>query len=128
MQRVASRIVVCSMQNTSKIQTFTDLNAWKEGHKLVLMIYELSKELPTKETYILISQMLRAVVSVTSNIAEGFTRHTLKEKIQFYYMSQASLTELKNQLIICRDVNYIKLDKFDEFWKQTIIVHKLIQV
>ena len=68
---------------TKKITNFTDLYAWKESHKLVLSIYKLVKHFPKRENFILVSQILRAVISVSSNIAEGFSRRTRKEKIQF---------------------------------------------
>lgn len=110
----------------NKIKTFTDLNTWKEGHKLVLQIYKITKTFPKTETFALVDQILRAVVSITSNIAEGFGRRGIKEKTQFYYMAQASLTEVQNQLIIARDVNYINEKAFNDLWIQTIIVHKLL--
>jgi four helix bundle protein len=110
----------------NKIQTFRDLNTWKEGHKLVLQIYKITKDFPKKETFALTDQILRAVVSITSNIAEGFGRRGMKEKIQFYYLAQSSLTEVQNQLIIARDVGYIDEKLFDELWIQTITVHKLL--
>lgn len=109
-----------------KIKNFTDLNAWKEGHKLVLLIYKAVKVFPSKEQFILVSQILRAVISITSNIAEGFGRRGIKEKIRFYSMSQGSLRELQNQLIIAKDIGYISDKKFNEFWNQTIVVHKLL--
>ena len=55
-----------------KIETFTDLNAWKEAHNLVLLVYELTKKFPTTEKFGLTNQIRRAAVSITSNIAEGF--------------------------------------------------------
>lgn len=109
-----------------KIKNFTDLNAWKEAHKLVLQIYSLVRKFPIKEQYVLTSQLLRAVISITSNLAEGFGRHSLKEKIQFYYLAQSSLTEVQNQLIIARDVGYLDYKEFDKIWSRTIVVHKLI--
>ncbi len=54
---------------SGKIRTFTDLNAYKEAHKLVLMIYKITKDFPKEERYGLIDQMRRAAVSITSNIA-----------------------------------------------------------
>ncbi len=110
----------------NKIKSFTDLNAWKEGHRFVLQIYQVVKSFPKTETYALIDQMLRAVVSITCNIAEGFGRKGIKEKIQFYYMSQASLVEVQNQLIIAKDVGYINIELFNDLWDQTIVVHKLL--
>jgi len=110
----------------SKILSFTDLNAWKEGHKLVLSVYKVTSSFPANEKFGLVSQMNRAVISITSNIAEGFTRIGVKDKINFYYMAKASLTELQNQLIVCKDLLYVNSENFSQNWNQTIIVHKLI--
>jgi four helix bundle protein len=89
------------------IQKFTDLTTWKASHEAVLSIYDLTKKFPKDELFGLISQMRRAAVSITSNIAEGFGRHTFKDKVHFYYQARGSLIELRNQLIIARDVSYI---------------------
>ena len=67
--------------DTNKITTFEDLNTWKEGHKLALLIYKITDEFPSKENFALTDQMRRAAVSITSNVAEGFTRQGVKEKI-----------------------------------------------
>jgi len=109
-----------------KIKSFTDLIAWKEGHKLVLMIYEIIKSFPKSEIFSLTNQMQRAVVSITSNIAEGFSRNSNLEKKQFYYLSKGSLTEIQNQLLIARDVGYLPKEKFNEIALQTVTVGKLI--
>ena len=109
-----------------KIKSFTDLNTWKEGHKLVLMVYKTSEEFPQKEIFGLISQMKRCVVSITSNVAEGFSRNTIKDKYQFYSVAQGSLAELQNQLLIARDVGYLKDGEFQKIAQQTIVVNKLI--
>jgi len=105
------------MNEAGKIKFFTDLDTWKEAHKLVLNIYRLVEKFPKKEQFILNSQIIRAVISITSNLAEGFGRRGIKEKIQFYYLAQSSLTE---------DVYYINNIEFNKVWDQTIIVHKLI--
>lgn len=109
-----------------KIKSFTDLHAWQEAHKLVLKIYKITKDFPKEEIFGLISQMRRAAISITSNIAEGFSRNTSKDKYQFYSVAEGSLTELQNQLIATRDLGYLPNDKFQECGKQTMIVHKLI--
>jgi four helix bundle protein len=113
------------MEN-AKIKSFTDLNAWKFGHLLVLDIYKITKKFPIEERYGLISQMQRAGVSITSNIAEGFSRNTNKDKFQFYCMAHGSLTELQNQLLISRDLKYLDKNNFDLIAQQTIVVGKLI--
>jgi len=112
---------------SSKIKTFTDLKAWKEGHKLVLEIYKITKNFPTEEKFVLGNQMQRAVISITSNIAEGFGRQTYKEKLRFYYITQGSLTEIKNQLIIAKDLGYLNKEEFDKIAIQANESHKLLQ-
>ncbi len=110
-----------------KIQSFTDLNVWKEGHKLVVMIYKITSHFPKEETYSLIDQMRRASSSITANIAEGFGRHTYKEKLQFYYQSQGSLTELKNFILIAKDVDYLTGNDFNDLVEQSNLTHQLLQ-
>jgi four helix bundle protein len=109
-----------------KIRSFTDLDAWKEGHKLVLMTYKITKSFPKEEIFSLVNQMHRCVVSITSNIAEGFSRKSAKEKEQFYAISRGSLTELQNQLLISRDVGYIGNETFQEIANQTVKVQKIL--
>ena len=111
----------------STIKDFKDLFVWQEGHKLVLLVYKNIKNFPKEETYGLSSQMTRAVVSVTSNIAEGFGRQGYKEKTQFYYLAQCSLIELKKQLEVAKDVGYINEKEYKNIYEQSNIVHRLLQ-
>lgn len=115
-----------NLQITNKIRSFTDLIVWKEAHKLVLMVYKITKIFPKEELYSLADQMKRCSVSITSNIAEGFSRQGKKEKNQFYFIAKGSLTELQNQLLVAKDVNYTNAANFKEIANQTIIVHKLL--
>lgn len=108
------------------IKDFTDLNVWKEGHSLVLAIYKLCKNFPKEELFALSSQMKRSAVSVTSNIAEGFGRKSYKEKVQFYYLSNGSLVELKNQLIVAKDIGYIDEKLFQETLRQLVLTQKIL--
>ncbi len=112
--------------NNEKIKSFTDLDAWKEAHKLVLMIYESTKKFPKEELFGLTNQLRRAVISISSNIAEGFSRKTSKDKMHFYSMSLGSLTEVQNQLLVARDVLYLLKEDFNKIAQQTIRVSKLI--
>ena len=112
--------------NTTKIKSFTDLNAWKEAHELVLYVYQLTKNFPKEEQFGLTNQIRRAIVSVTSNIAEGFSRNSYKEKSQFYSIALGSVTEAQNQLLIARDLGYITKDVFLIAADKTIIVNKLL--
>ena len=112
--------------NNDKIKTFKDLRAWQDGHRLVLFIYKLTENFPKNETYSLTDQIRRSVVSITSNIAEGFSRQSHKERLRFYLISKGSITELENQILIARDINYINSSQYDEILKQIITVHKLL--
>jgi len=111
---------------SAKIKNFSDLITYKEAHKLVLTIYKITKHFPNEERYGLIDQMRRAVVSITSNIAEGFSRNTTKDKYQFYTLAQGSLTELQSQLLISRDLSYLTKEDFNHIANQTVTVNKLI--
>ena len=108
------------------IKSFTDLNTWKEAHSLVLTIYKLTKLFPNDELFCLTNQIRRAVISITSNIAEGFSRNSYKEKVQFYSISLGSLTEVQNQLIIARDLEYISKEEFTTIANLTVVVSKLL--
>ena len=108
------------------IKSFTDLDAWKEGHKLVLMIYEITKNFPKEEVFGLASQLREVVVSITSNIAEGFSRQSYKDKLHFYSMALGSLTEVQNQTLISRDLKYIQQQVFKKTAEQTIKVSKIL--
>jgi four helix bundle protein len=107
------------------IKSFDNLEVWKEGHKLVIQIYKATKGFPKEELFGLTNQIRRASVSITSNIAEGFSRGSFKEKVQFYCIALGSLTETQNQLIIARDIGYLLSEDFNKIYSQTILVNKL---
>lgn len=108
------------------ISKFTDLVAWKEAHRLVLLTYKLIKLFPNNEEYALKDQIRRCAVSISANIAEGFSRQSKKEKINFYYISKGSLTELENHFLIAKDLNYLNTDNFNKFDNQLNIVGRLL--
>lgn len=112
--------------NDKKIQSFTQLTTWQQGHAFVLQIYEVSTNFPKSELYGLVDQMRRSAVSITSNIAEGFSRQSRKEKVQFYFLSLGSLTELENLLLISRDLHYINQTVFKTLADQAVKVQKLL--
>jgi len=105
-----------------KIQSFKDPGTWKEGHKLVLMVYKITRTFPKDELFALTNQMIRAVVSVTSNIAEGFGRSSYKDKNHFYQMALGSIIEIQNQLMIAKDVQYIGASDFEKINDQAVKV------
>lgn len=107
-----------------KAVKFTDLEVWRNGHELVVSIYKITELWPKPEQFGLTSQIRRAAVSITSNIAEGFSRATRSDKKHFYTMAHGSLTEVQNQLLIARDIEYLKPVDFDKLAGKSVIVHK----
>ena len=86
---------------------YENLDVWKKSIILVTNVYQLVKLLPKEETYALSDQIRRSAVSVPSNIAEGSSRNSKKEFVQFLYISLGSLCELETQLLIAKNVGYI---------------------
>ena len=109
-----------------KIHLFSDLNAWKEAYELVILVYRLTDKFPAKENYALTGQMRRSVVSISSNIAEGFSRRGKREKILFYSTSLGSLTELQSQVLIAKGVGYLSGEDVAAINERLTVVHKLI--
>ncbi|MBN2744928.1 MAG: four helix bundle protein [Marinilabiliaceae bacterium] len=87
--------------------SFERLEVWKRSRVLVKDVYGLTKGFPLDERYGLTNQIRRAIISVSSNIAEGSTRQTEKEKGRFYEIAYGSLVEVLNQLIIANDLDYL---------------------
>jgi len=102
-----------------KINKFTDLEVWKEAHKLTLVIYQITNNFPKSELYGLTSQLRRAAVSIESCIAEGFSRYHYKDRLRFYYDARGSISEVQSQLITARDLKFIKEKQFDDIFNQT---------
>jgi four helix bundle protein len=91
-----------------KAKTFTDLIVWRKSHELVLNIYRLSSTFPKSEQFALTSQLRRAAVSIPANIAEGFIKRGIKDKIRYFNISQGSLEEVKYYLILSKDLGYVE--------------------
>jgi len=87
--------------------SFEKLNVWQNSRLLVMEIYSLAKSLPSDERFGLCSQIQRAAVSVSSNIAEGASRTGNKDQGHFYQTAYASMMEVLCQIILCLDLSYI---------------------
>jgi four helix bundle protein len=93
-----------------KLSHFRQLEVWQEAHKLVLSVYQVTRGFPREERFGLVAQMRRAAVSIPANIAEGFKRRGIRDKIRFYNISEGSLEELKYFIILSSDLGYISSD------------------
>ena len=96
-----------------KLRTYKDLIAWKKSYELCFKIHKISRCFPRSEQFGLTSQLKRSALSIPSNIAEGYTRHSTQDYIRFLYIAYSSLAELETQLLLAKDLGYIESDIFD---------------
>jgi four helix bundle protein len=82
------------------------VQVWQKAHAWVLGVYRLTEKFPKHELFGLTSQLRRAAVSVPANIAEGFRRASIPEKLRFYNIAQGSLEECRYYLILANDLEY----------------------
>ena len=108
------------------IKSFEDLDVWKIGREVRTKIYSLINALPNTENYNLKSQMRRAAISVTANIAEGYGRFHYQENIQFLRVARGSLYELKDHLIACFDLKYITQKDYHDLEEKILLNIRLI--
>lgn len=94
---------------------YKKIKAWQLSHKLVLLIYKLTKGFPKEEMYGLTSQLRRAGVSVASNIVEGANKKSKKEYFKFLYDAKASLREVEYQMALSNELGFIEEKDFKEF-------------
>lgn len=90
-----------------KVKDFRDLGVWKLGKEIVVDVYQATTGFPKEEMFGLVGQMRRAVVSIPSNIAEGFNRQHNKEYRQFLYIALGSCAELETQLEVSCDLGFL---------------------
>ena len=97
-----------------KSKSYRDLVVWQKSIALVTETYRITETFPRQEAYGLISQMQRSAISIPSNIAEGSSRHTKKDFMQFLHIALGSATELETQIIIARNLGYIHEQKYEQ--------------
>ena len=98
--------------------SFEKLEVWKESMKLVKMIYDVTKSFPISEKYGLTSQLRRATVSISSNLAEGTSRISNKDKAHFTTLSFSSAMEVLNQILIAKELEFLSEEKYLEIRKK----------
>ena len=89
-----------------KTKQFQELEVWKKAHQFVLGVYKYTTNFPKEERYGLVSQFRRSAVSIPANIAEGYAKYGLKDKVRFYNIAQGSLEECRYYLILSSDLDY----------------------
>ncbi|RCW36097.1 four helix bundle protein [Marinilabilia salmonicolor] len=109
-----------------KFNSFKDLLVWQKSMNLTVAAYSSIKKLPQIENFGLISQMQRSVVSVPSNIAEGYGRNQTRDFIRFLQISMGSLYELQTQMEICYRLAYIEKKEYDNFDHDSVEIAKML--
>lgn len=107
------------------MKTHKDLTVWQKAMELVMEVYKATQMFPREEIFGLTSQMRRAVVSIPSNIAEGYGRLHQRETENFLSIALGSACELETQLILSKDLGYISLDEVEQL---TIEVQNIIKM
>lgn len=94
-------------------QNFKEVFAWQKAHELVVMVYETTKQYPSFERFGLCSQFQRAAVSIPANIAEGYRRDGMNDKLRFLNIAQGSLEECRYYILLSKDLQYISIETYD---------------
>ncbi len=108
------------------METHKDLIVWQQSVELVSSIYLMTKSFPHDEMFGLTSQIRRAIVSVPSNIAEGYARGTEKEKLHFLRIASGSLSETETQLLLSLKLGYIDQTRYGELSAELTSVWRLL--
>ena len=109
-----------------RIKNFKDLNVWQKSMDLVVEIYRLIESLPNIENNALSNQMRRAAVSIPSNIAEGYSRYSDNELVQYLYIAKGSAAELETQLLIAERLGYFSKEEITNGVNLCIDTQKMI--
>jgi len=110
----------------AKIEQFEDIEAWQKARILANDIYGITADGPFGRDFGLRDQIRRAAISILSNIAEGFERGGNKEFIQFLYIAKGSCGEVRAQLYIARDQQYITEKQFQDLSQQALNISKML--
>ena len=107
-------------------QTFEDLEVYQVAREFRKAMYRVSRQFPETEKFGLTSQVRRAAISLTNNIAEGHGRFHFLDQIKFMLQARGSLEELLDDLNVCEDERYLPIADIEELKQESWRVHKLV--
>lgn len=108
------------------MQDFKKLLVWQKMIALIKITYQKTANFPPEEKYALTSQTKRAVVSISNNIAEGCGRFTKNDFLHFLQMALGSTNEVENCLIICRELEFLAVESFEDLNGRNIEIRKML--
>ena len=108
----------------STFYRFEDIEAWKKSMSLISMVYQITNCPSFSKDFALTNQIRRSGISIASNIAEGFERDGNKEFINFLYIAKGSCGELRCQLYIALNLNYLEQIRFEELYNLATEISK----
>jgi len=111
----------------ARVRSYRDLDVWKVAMELVLSCYRVANGLPGIERYGLASQIRRASVSITANIAEGHGRDYTGDYLRHVSIAKGSLTELETELLIAQRLEYVTADTIQEALQLAASVGKMLR-
>ncbi len=109
------------------LKNYKELKVWQKAYQLCIAIYKITKHFPKEERYGLTSQIRRSAVSVPSNIAEGYGRKTTQEYMQSLYIAYGSHCELETQILLAKDLGYIKSDGFQKLQQEVGDIERMLK-
>lgn len=93
---------------------YKKLTVYNRAHALTLLTYKITAQFPKEELFGLTSQMRRCAMSIPANIVEGYARRTPRDKLQFYFISRGSLTELEYFIDLSRELQYVTGQEYEQ--------------
>jgi four helix bundle protein len=96
------------------MQNYQDLKVWQKSHQFVLSVYQLTNDFPKNEIFGLTSQMRRATVSISANLAEGCGKNSTLDIANYFQISLGSLHETEYYLLLSKDLHYISIEIFEK--------------
>jgi len=113
--------------SSEMLKNYKELKVWQKSYELCLEIYRITAKFPKEELYGLTSQIRRSVVSIPSNIAEGYGRKTTLDYIRMLYISYGSVCELETQMLLAGDLGFIEKGELGRLKKDIVESERMLK-
>lgn len=108
--------------------SFEKLDVWKRARRFTVEMYKITASFPHEEKFGLVSQLRRATISISSNIAEGSSRQSAKDQAKFYVIAFSSAIEVLNQLILSMDLNYLSKESYQKLRNELEAITAMLNI